>query len=56
MTVDPDATGPDTEAVPVDTVPDKPVPEGAEADVLDQGFVVVDDEEAYPHVAEQRDD
>ncbi|WP_299572495.1 hypothetical protein [uncultured Williamsia sp.] len=56
MTVDPDATEPATGAVPVEAIPDKPVPEGAEADILEQEFVVDVDDEEYPHVAQTQDD
>ncbi|GAA1905078.1 MAG: hypothetical protein INR72_00515 [Williamsia herbipolensis] len=56
MTIDPDATDPDAGALPVDSVPDKPVPEGAEGDVLEQEFVVDVDDDEYPHAAEVQED
>ncbi|MGZ8179581.1 hypothetical protein ACXVUM_16755 [Williamsia sp. SKLECPSW1] len=52
--IDPDVT--DTGATPVGAVPDKPVPEGAEADVLEQEFEVEVDDDAYPHVGEIDDE
>jgi hypothetical protein len=56
MIIDPDATEPDAGAVPVDAVPDKPVPEGAEGDILEQQFTVEVDDDEYPHTTEIDDE